>query len=197
MTAVALTGRLTSRSSAGAGIAPPILSLTDKQVFTALRAVLLGMLPGLTIVRGQDNEVPESRAADFITMTGTFRRRLSTNVDTLAYAGFAGLHQAQTAEQMDVQLDIHGPNGVNNAEIIKTLFRDAYACEAFAAQGVDLQPLYADEVRQVPFVNAESQYEDRWIVDISMQGNFVITTPQQYANTLVAGIVEVDTTFRP
>ena len=66
------------------------LSLTETQVFTALRSVLLTMPlttaagTAMPIVRGLVNRVPEPAGTDFIVMWPISRDRLSMNVDTLA-----------------------------------------------------------------------------------------------------------------
>lgn len=179
----------------------PTISLTETQVLTALRSVLSGMVdPSVAIIRGQGNLTPEP-TGDFIVMTHTFRMRLATNQDLLPGPGVVNptIQQTLIAERLDIQLDIHGPNSTDNAQIIETLFRDDYACQAFAALSppVAIQPLYGDDARQVPFINAANQYEDRWVMNVAMQGNFVISTTQQYADTLTVGIKEVDTYYPP
>ena len=91
-----------------------------------------------------------------------------------------------------IQLDVHGPNGADNAQIISTLFRDDYAVQQFATSGIDVSPLYADDPKQLPFLNAEEQYEDRWVVEAHMQANEIVTAPQQFADSLVVGLIDVD-----
>lgn len=63
------------------------LSITETQVFTALRTVLgtFGLVSStgvaVPIVRGQINRVPEVAGADFVVMWPLMRNRLSLNVD--------------------------------------------------------------------------------------------------------------------
>jgi hypothetical protein len=99
--------------------------------------------------------------------------------------------------QATVQLDVHGPNSADNAQIISTMFRDDYAVQALAASGFDLAPLYAGEPHQAPFMNAEQQVEYRWVVDAVLQVNPVLTVPQQFADQLVAGVIDVDAAYPP
>ena len=54
---------------------------------------------------------------------------------------------------------------------------------------------YADDPKQVPFLNAENQIENRWIVEAHIQVNPSITIPQQFAGTAVVGIVSVQERF--
>jgi hypothetical protein len=68
----------------------PTVALTESAVFTALTTVLQGMLPGIEIIRGQDNRVPEPAAASFIEMWPLLRLRLATNIDTPTDCTFTG-----------------------------------------------------------------------------------------------------------
>ena len=58
----------------------PVLSLTEAQTLTALRAFLLGVVPaGTAVIRGQDNRVAEPASQDFVVMTPILQPRLGTN----------------------------------------------------------------------------------------------------------------------
>lgn len=101
---------------------------------------------------------------------------------------------------LTVQCDVHGPNANDNAQIISTLFRDDYACEFFA--GLDppldeIAPLFADDPRQVPFVNDQNQYEWRVIVEVRLQVNQTATVGQQFAAALAIGVISVDEAYPP
>lgn len=95
------------------------------------------------------------------------------------------------------QLDVHGPNSSDNAQIVSTLFRDQYGVDAFASSGFDVTPLYADDPKQIPFINAESQYETRWVVEAHMQANQAVLLPLQFADQVAVTPVSVDATFHP
>jgi len=58
--------------------------------------------------------------------------------------------------------------------------RDEYAVSQFETSGLDVFPLYADDPRQMPFVNAENQVEERWVVDVVMQANPTVQTVMQF-----------------
>lgn len=113
--------------------------------------------------------------------------------ETLAAGQWAALQPTQ----IDIQLDVHGPNSTDNCQVITTLFRDAYACDYFASQPADMGPLYAEDGRQMPFINGENQFEYRWVCTVSMQANPVVSTGLQYADKLAATLVNVDATFPP
>lgn len=94
-----------------------------------------------------------------------------------------------------VQIDVHGPNSADNAQAISSLFRDAYATQTFAALNPNVQPLHADDPRQIPFINGENQIENRWVVTAVMQANFTVDVPQQYADEANVNLIEVESAF--
>jgi hypothetical protein len=173
------------------------ISLTEQQTLTALRTVLLGILPdGTPVIRSEVNRVAEPSESDFCMLTPILRTRLATNTDSYIDAPFAtppvGLRNSLNPMQITVQLDVHGPASADNAQMISTLFRDEYACIQFAATGFDVQPLYAEDPRQTPFENAEQQTEYRWSVDVVLQANPVISTAQDFADVVVIDAFEAD-----
>jgi hypothetical protein len=177
------------------------LSFTEADIFVVLQALLVQMLPtGIEVVRSQVNRTPEPHGADFITMTPLFRVRLETNTDTY-FDGFftsvPGVKSALAPIRFDVQIDVHGPASGDNAQIISTLWRDEFATSYFDASTIDAQALYASDPRQMAFINAESQFEDRWAVDLSMQVNQVVQLDQQFADHLVTGLIDVDVVYPP
>lgn len=97
--------------------------------------------------------------------------------------------------EVTIQIDVHGPNSADNAQIISTLFRDEYAFSAFAQLSPDVRPLHADDPKQIPFLNGEQQIESRWVVDARMQANVLMRAPMQFADQLDAGLIEVDATY--
>lgn len=166
-------------------------NITEKQVFTALRAFLL------TIVDCELIRLPVNRAAmpkgAFVALSPGANVALSTNVT--AYA--ASTKTVTRPSQFSVQVDCYGTGSGDRAVAIATLLRDAYACEQFAASGYDIQPLYAGDAKQLPLVDGEAQYEERWSFDAVLQFNPSMTTPQDSANTLTIGTIDVDRAYPP
>jgi len=93
-----------------------------------------------------------------------------------------------------IQLDVHGPASYGNAQRLSTLIRDDYCSLFFQRAGYPgISPIDADEPRQIPFINAESQYETRWIVDTSLDVEFTVADiPQEFADTVEVTTVEAD-----
>jgi hypothetical protein len=176
------------------------IDLTEAQTLTALRSVMLSLLPaGIEVFRAQVNRVPMPIGPDFIEMTPILRERLATNVVTYIDTATPSQHvqNTQQSTQVTVQLDIYGPSSADNAQIITTLFRDTVTCDAFAATGLAVQPLYTGEPHEAPFVNGEMQYEYRWVVDVVLQANPIVTTAQDFADHLKAGLINVDVVYPP
>ncbi len=47
----------------------------------------------------------------------------------------------------------------------------------------------------MPFLNAEQQFENRWVINAEMQANVVIRKPQQFADTLTINTYDVQAAF--
>lgn len=108
----------------------------------------------------------------------------------------AGTETMLQPVKVTVQLDVYGPNSADNAHTISTFFRDERASSAFESYGFDMTPLYADNPKFLSFVDAEMQYEDRWMIEACIQANqAVINVPQQFADQIVVGLIDVDTFY--
>ena len=172
------------------------VSVREADVYTVLRSWLMSvLLPDVSVVQGQVNRVP-TPTGSYVVMTPIMRLRLATSVDTFGYGQTAPTTSTSVAStQFGMQLDVHGPGASDNCQIISTLFRDLNACDFFAASGLDITPLYTGDPRQMPFINGERQYEDRWTIDVHMQINPVLTVPQQYADQADVDLISVDATY--
>ena len=114
----------------------------------------------------------------------------------------AGRQTLEMGFELAVQLDFHSQNTLSAADraaTVSTMMRDAYAVDSFAAQtpNYGVVPLLADDARQAPFINEEQQYEWRWIVEALLQVPGVVSVPQQYADSAVGELVDVDATYPP
>lgn len=124
---------------------------------------------------------------------GTYRLSASLTIASETMASGATSILQPTMVRM--QLDVHGDDGDDNAQKIATLLRDPYAVEKMAAVDPSVVPLYAEDPRQIPFTNAEQQVETRYVVEAVLQANQVVTIPQQFAGSLVAGLINVDAAY--
>jgi hypothetical protein len=168
---------------------PATIVNTITGVYTALGAFIVAQL-GLSagqVIQGYPNRtaMPTPASAGFVVMSAISKKRLRTNIDNFAGtsspAPAPGPVTSEQGQQVDVQLDVYGPSASDWADILVTLLRDNVACVALAPA---CQPLYADDPIRAPLINAEQQYEDRWIVTARIQYNPVVTTAQTYATAL-------------
>lgn len=105
----------------------------------------------------------------------------------------AGSSNVEQSTEIVMQIDVHGPNSADNAQVISTLFRDDFGVQQLATAAIAIAPLYADDPKQMPFVNAANQYEDRWVVEAHLQVNPVVTIPQQFADALSLDVIDLET----
>ena len=162
---------------------------TLSDVYAALGNFIVAQLGLATgqVIQGYPNRVamPSPASGGFVVMSAISKKRLRTNVDN--YAGTSmmapapGPVTAEQGQQVDIQLDCYGPFASDWSDILTTLLRDNVACVALAPA---CQPLYADDPIRAPLVDAELQYEDRWIITARIQYNPVTTTAQDYATAL-------------
>jgi hypothetical protein len=165
------------------------VSPNQSDIQSVLRSFLLSVLPAagsdgnpIDVIAGQVNRVPEPHGTDFVVMTPIRRARLATNLDF--YDAFA--NQASFTQQTDVvfQLDVHSANILDSADMaqtISTMFRDSYATTFFAGNNSNVIPLLADDPKQIPFMNAENQYETRWVIEARVQANQTVSgAPQDF-----------------
>lgn len=162
-------------------------------------AVDYGALQEGSVVFGVDVATPTtvtSQVSGTEGGVGTYKVSPSQNISARVMA--AGVLNATQSTELTFQLDVHGPAGGDNAQRICTMLRDDYAVQAFEALGFQGAPLTAENRGQIPFVNSESQYEDRWVVEACIQANVTVEDiPQQFFEEVVVGLKEVDTSYPP
>lgn len=164
-----------------------IATVTENDVFIALRTYLLSILDPAVweVMQGQENRVAEPIGVNFIVMTPMSRPRLSTNIDTWDRTGDdPSAKMIETDLQFDMQLDIHGPGGSDAATVIAATIFDEYA--RYELKETLIAPLYATDGNQIPFVNGEGQYENRWVMTVALQIRPAVSTPMEFAATLTA-----------
>lgn len=175
---------------------PATVSITETQVLTVLRTFILSLvsLDGDHVIRGLQNRAAMP-AGDFIEITASLSAPLSTNVQT--YTPSASTSQNERSTQATIQIDCYGVSAMDNANMLSMMLRSDYACQKFAASGLDMQPLYANDAHQMPFTTGEDQYQERWIFDSVIQINPVVSVPQDFADSLEVGLIDVDVVYPP
>jgi hypothetical protein len=113
----------------------------------------------------------------------------------------AGTKTVELASRFDVQIDFHsaGYEAFLAAQTVSALFRDPAGVDVFRALDPtgSITPLHADDPASRPFINAEQNYEWRWVVEASVQVNQRLSIPAQYADALAVVVKSVDAPFPP
>lgn len=173
-----------------------VVAPTDDDLYTALGNAIvawLGLAPD-HVVREFNNEVAMP-VGPFVGMRFGTRRRLRTNKtawDTTNPAPTALTHEQ--GMQVACQIDCYAPTAGDWAAILTTLLRDDVGVQALDPV---CAPLYCDNGTRAPLTDAEEQYEDRYIVMLQLQYNPVVSTPQEFADTLTIDLINVDVRFPP
>ena len=164
-----------------------ILDINDQSVFRALIVFFNSFLPaGTEVVQAQDNRVPMPKTG-FVTMNNTGMDRLSFNVNS--YDSLSQSKFSLTPTKYSIQLDFYGPLSQEWAMQTMALFRDEYATEIFPP---NIQPLYADDPVQIPLIDGEAQYEQRWKLVASLQYNPILSTTQQSMVAVDIAVASID-----
>lgn len=173
------------------------IDVTDEMLFTDLRAWLLHAFSGVEVVQGLINGVPMPKGA-FINMVPAGQLRLATNTKT--YAPSAGVNAAELSQQSiqkTIQLDFYGPISGDQAAIVSTLWRDDSGCAFFSLLPSHLQPLYNSDPLQMPLIDGEYLYEQRWLIKVVLQYNPVVTSDQEFFTGVSVLLKEVDAVYPP
>lgn len=175
----------------------PTIDLTEAQIVGVIGDFLTSVvLAGTGVILGQTNLVPEPAGQDYVVMWPTFRARMAYNIDHWAYIDAPVEITEEAATKVVFQFDVHGPLSNDNAQIIATLWNDDYAAVFFDGKGFPIRPTFMEDGQQMPFINGEQQYENRWALRAELQGNFTISTPQDFADTIgPVGLINVDVVY--
>lgn len=166
--------------------------LIYQQVRTFILAVLADQNPLPEVVRDPGNGVPIP-AAPFIAMSPSLNSKLSFPVSTYTDVPGNGTRNLTQHLQYAMQIDCYGPQSPQWSAILTTLFFSEYAV---TQMGPNVTPLYCEEAQQLPLVNAEAQFEQRWSFPLLLQYNPVVSVPQDFAASLTVNLKEVDTEYK-
>lgn len=124
--------------------------------------------------------------------TYTLSAVATANESGVALSVPPGTQTLEEGVEVRVQIDCYGPSACDWANILSATLRDPYGCTALAPT---LTPLYADDARMMPLIDAEQQYEERWSLDACFQVNFVTTVQQQYTDDLELTVENVQVEY--
>jgi hypothetical protein len=99
-----------------------------------------------------------------------------------------------------IQLGFHSADntGSDMAQAVRQMLRDPYAVRFIQAINPAIAPLYGSDARLTPFINAEDQFEWRWVVEAVLQANVTLSgLSQDFVTTLALTLIDVDVVYPP
>lgn len=94
--------------------------------------------------------------------------------------------------QADIQVDIYGPGAGDRAIALETVFSSSYGYDSIKAIDGRLAPLYSSAAIQAPMVNAESQWQERYTLTLSLQAHITVSFQQDYFDKAEITTQQVD-----
>ncbi|WP_235439405.1 hypothetical protein [Edwardsiella sp. EA181011] len=131
--------------------------------------------------QAQANRIPMPKG-QFCILTPLRFERLSTtrsiNQDTGAPSTSAmGWTEVRRA---DIQVDIYGANAGDRAVTLETVFSSGYAYDKIKAIDERVAPLYSTAAIQAPMIDAEQQWQERYMLTVSLQVHMTTSFPEPY-----------------
>lgn len=165
------------------------------EMFAALRAFILNLIPTLTDCRqAQMNRSPMPKG-NFAVMTPITSSGLSTNRTRYQFSesslNGAELHSRVT--EWRCQVDFYGNSAQENATILSTITRSDFSCQWFrdysSGNGYPLLvPVFCSDPKQTSMINGEDQWENRWTCEFYANIPAIVSVPQQFmTNARVRG----------
>jgi len=156
-----------------------IPSITQSDVLKAVGDFLVTVLPsGFSVIQALDNLVAPP-VTNYAAMQIVTQSRLATNIQTDTLDLIDGDYSQITQKtEISIQVDIYSETASNQASVISTLFRDAFAYDSFPE---NIKPLYCDDPKQIVFVNDAMQYEKRFMIMLYLQYDPTVTVSTQLA----------------
>ncbi|HGK4675248.1 TPA: hypothetical protein ACJ2WV_004549 [Kluyvera georgiana] len=146
-----------------------------------------------TCEQAQANRVPMSKGK-FCILTPLRFPRLSTTRDISQDTGDPSTSAMGYTEvrQADIQVDIYGQGAGDRAIALETTFASSYAYDKIKAIEPRLAPLYSSPAIQAPMIDAESQWQERYTLTLSLQAHITVSFPQDYFDKAEISTQQVD-----
>lgn len=174
-------------------IAATVLTVSAVAFGTILDGALLfgtGITAGTTIV----DQLTGSPGA-----AGTYTVSVSQTLTSRTLA--SGAKTLEQGAQITVQCDFHAADNTaaDLAQTVSTVLRDESGVDLFRtlAPLAGVVPLYADDPRQAPFINEAQQFEWRWVLEVNLQVNQIVSLPAQFTDAVEIDAINVDAAYPP
>lgn len=146
-----------------------------------------------TCLQAQANRVPMLKGM-FCILTPLRFTRLSTTRDISQDTGDPSTSAMAYTEvrQADIQVDIYGQGAGDRAIALETVFASSFGYEKIKELDERLAPLYSSAAIQAPMINAESQWQERYLLTLSLQAHITVSFPQDYFDKAEITLQQVD-----
>lgn len=143
--------------------------------------------------QAQANRVPMPKDP-FCILTPLRFTRLSTTRDVSQDTGDPSTSAMGYTEvrQADIQVDIYGQGAGDRAIALETTFASSYAYDKIKAIDPRLAPLYSSPAIQAPMIDAESQWQERYMLTLSLQAHITVSFQQDYFDKAEISTQQVD-----
>lgn len=139
--------------------------------------------------QAQDNRVPMPLEQFCILTPITYTRLSTTRVIDNPLTEQAKYKEIR---KLDMQLDIYGKGGSERAIAIETAFRSNIMYEKLHALDERITPLYSTSAVQASMINKEMQWQERYMVMLTLQTDITLVAPQDYFDSIEFTLYEVD-----
>lgn len=177
-----------------ASFAGPVMTVTainpGNQVAISVGAVVVG--PGVPIaIIGAQTSGPTGGL-------GTYTVTPSYTVGSNIFS--AGQMSVVEMVETAIQLGFHSADNTSGdmAQAVRMMLRDPYAVSFIQGINPAIAPLYGSDARQAPYINAEDQFETRWIVEAVLQANVILTgLSQEFVTSVALTLVDASANVVP
>lgn len=122
------------------------------------------------VEQGLQNNTPLSHDGIMMTLLP-----YSEALDQSQYMNADNESMIQQSRLYMMQLDFYGEQAFNRANQVGVMWRSNYTTNELKT----IQPLYANQVRNMEFINEQDQYEKRFLLEIALQYNPHYTYTEQ------------------
>lgn len=153
----------------------------ETDIYNEIWDYLTILFPDTPIVQGLQNNSPLPKNAIVMTLMP-----YSQDLDQSRYDwdGESSEGQVQVSRLQIMQLDFYGDDAYNKVMKASMLWRSMYTTTALK----NIQPLYANNPRNLEYVNEQDQYEKRFLLEIALQYNPYYTYAEQSTDQVEVNI---------
>lgn len=152
------------------------IDIIHDDLYKEIRLFLVDLFDTKNIVKPIQNGVPLPENAIVMNIIGEH------DFDVAVTRYFKDQNEASVQQSVEVtmQIDIYGEDSAKRSRILTNLWRNHYSTDRLK----NCQPLYSRAPIHAPFINEKSMYEDRYIVELKLQYNPIVTHAQDFVDSI-------------